>query len=823
MINIEIFDNLSLNVYDELLKKKELKKVLGTIIKAISDINPNYKTRKLPKPEDYNNTNGIVEVNIGEYNSSGMHIYGANVTLMRAVPDIVDGFKPLERRILYATAYISNAIKKKKKVLAIVGSVAFIHPHGDASIGDAFISMSKPWENAYPLIEIKGNNGQPTGTRAAAPRYLEGRISDYCYDCYFSEWDDNLIEMVQSYNPEYMEPEFMISKYPNILLRPVTGFTFSVSTDFPSFNMEESFNAVIKLIEDKNYEPILYPDFPCGCTIIDENQFPDICKKGIGTFKMKATGYIDYDKYQITITSLPYKVSMESVINKLIELNKNNLIPKLSNFHDYSDIYGIRLVLIFKPEADLDKELLFLYNKTPLMSTYSTHMVFVDNYELKNVNLKYIMQKWIDNRRIIKRKSHIFRRNKLLGRNHILSVLIDITSDEKKSIDMIKTIRISTTKEIVNKLMSRYENISSLQAKEIADLKVKEFSIDSNKKFVDEYNNNIKELKNINKIIDSQEMIDEIIINELKNAIGKYSIARKSKIEKSNFDKYNKDKFDTKYLIIITNKGRIKKLSVVDKGVGELNSGDDPILSVQLYNKDKLLVFDTSGLVHNLKISGVDEVSLKSKGISIGKYINLDENPVGVFLNDESNWYLLLTEKGFLKKLPCNTFKFKTSTTSSTKLKPDDKVIAVKKIDSNCKYIIIYTKDGIGRLLDIDEIHESNKNTYGMNIFDGKLSGFSVISSNDEYLTLLTSYGNGKTISLSKIDKDKLYQLIKLNKNETIVDIQPGRLYSKYIITTSKQYISFSIDAFPLLNLSQPGKKVIQLDNAESIEKLTLV
>lgn len=823
MINIEVYKDLNLNIHEELLQKKELKKVMSVLIQAVSNLNPNYKTRRLPKPEDYDNTKGIVEINIGEYNYSGMHIYGANVTLMRAVPDIIDGFKPLERRILYATAYISNAIKKKKKVLAIVGSVAFIHPHGDASIGDAFIAMSKPWENAYPLIEIKGNNGQPTGTRAAAPRYLEGRISDYCYDCYFSEWDENIIEMVQSYNPEYMEPEFMISKYPNILLRPITGFTFSVSTDFPSYNMEESFNAVIELIKNRNYEPILYPDFPCGCTIIDENQFPDICKKGTGIFKMRGNAIIDYDKFQITITSLPYKVSMETVINKLIELNKNNLIPKLVNFHDYSDIYGIRLVLLFKPDTDLDKELRYLYVKTPLMSSYSTHMVFVDNYELKSVNLKYIMQKWIDNRRIIKRKVHIFRRNKLMGRNHILKVLIDITSSEKKSIDMIKAIRISTTDEIVNKLMSTYADISSLQAKEIANLRVKEFSIDSNKKFIDEYESNKKEIKYINTIIDNQYMIDEIIINELKNAIGKYAKARRSKIEKQ-IDNYNKDINNTQYLIVITSKGRIKKLLEVENGVGELNSGDDPILISKMNSSDKLIVFDKHGIVHNLKINNVDICALKSKGISIGKYINLEEEPIKVFKmsgNEEAH-YLFVTKDGFLKKTSCTKCKVKSSGLAIN-LKKEDSLVDVKLIRNENENILVYTNSGIGEISNIKNIKESSKGSFGtLQIkLDGEVIRGSLILDNIQNIVILTNKGNCKICDISKMKIDKIYKLIKLKSNESVIAILPAYNNGEFIITTNKKYIKIKSDIIPILNLSDPGSNIIELDKNEAIERFT--
>ena len=827
MINITVYENLDLNIYDKLLKKKELKKVVSTVIKAVRELNPNYKMRKLPNPEDYNNTKGIIEVNIGDYNSSGMHIYGANVTLMRAVPDIIDGFKPLERRILYATAYISNAIKKKKKVLAIVGSVAFIHPHGDTSIGDAFISMSKPWENAYPLIEIKGNNGQPTGTRAAAPRYLEGRISDYCYDCYFSEWDDNIIEMVQSYNPEYMEPEYMISKYPNILLRPVTGFTFSVSTDFPSFNMTEAFNSVINLIKNRDYEPVLYPDFPCGCTIIDENQFESICKTGNGTFKMKSNAVIDYNKNEITITSLPYKVSMETVINKLIELNKNNVIPKLSNFHDYSDIYGVKLVLVFKSDTDLNKALTLLYNKTPLMSTYSTHMVFVDNYELKNVNLKYVMQKWIDNRRIIKRKVHIFRRNKLLARNHILQVLIDITSSEKKSVDMIRAIRVSTTDEIINKLMNTYTNISSLQAKEIANLKVKEFSVDTNKKFILEYENNKKEIVELNKVIDSQDMIDKIIIEELESAIGRYSKNRRSKIEKA-IDKYNKDENNREYLIVATSKGRIKKLTEENKGVGELNCGDDPIYVSKMSNSDKLIIFDKDGFIHSLKINKVDEVDLKDKGIHIGKYINIDTEIVSIFntnFNEQAK-FLFVTKNGFIKKTSCTKYNIK-STSSAINLKDDDKLVDVKIINSENYNILIYTKRGIGKLLSIEQIKETqNRSSYGTLYFEvqngDSIIGGTIIKDGVEYSAILTSKGNGKIIR-NTFKRDSLYTLIRLSNSEEVISILNADINSEYIITTNKKYFKLNIESFPLIKLSSSGNKIIELSNNEIIQRFNRI
>ena len=192
-------------------------------------------------PVEYYEKSKITEENIGDFNKEKMKKFAANVQLARAIPDIYDGFKPVARRVLYAIAIIAKAYKKNKKVLALRGDVIQIHPHGDSSVDDVITDLSKEWELTYPLIQIEGNNGNPSGDESAAARYLEGMITKYAYDCYFKEWSEDIVELSPSYNQDLLEPDYLISRFPDLLLRPTVGFAYGIATNIPSFNLQEAF------------------------------------------------------------------------------------------------------------------------------------------------------------------------------------------------------------------------------------------------------------------------------------------------------------------------------------------------------------------------------------------------------------------------------------------------------------------------------------------------------------------------------------------------------------------------------------------------------
>ena len=781
--------------------------------------------RKLPNPDAYRKEHNFIERNIGDFNKEGMHIYGANVTLMRAVPDTMDGLKPVERRVLYGIAYIAKAIQKEKKVLGIIGSVINIHPHGDSSVGDTIVNLSKPWELLYPLIDIEGNNGQPNGKPAAAPRYLDAKLSEYGIDCFFKEWDINIAEMSQSYNQDYMEPDYISPRYPNMLVKPVTGFTFSTASYIPSYNMEESFNAVIELIKDPSYEPLLYPDMPSGCTILDEGQFPEICRTGKGAFKMKADVEIDEKNHAIHFYSIPYHTTVQKNMDMIVAAREKNEIPGITGVYDLSNEHGIDLMITCTADINMRDIVNILYKKTNLQDSFSVQMTFVDNYELKLFNLKGIMQKWIDNRRIMKHKFITFKLVSLRERNHILEALIDITSSDEKSAQMIHDVRHSTTETMIAKLCKRFKQLTSLQAKELCDMKVKQFNTSNHDKFVDELNENKKKVYEYDNLLRNPIKIDKIIINELKDAIAKYAQPRRCKILKVNPDEVNNIS-NTEYVLVFTRKGMIKKISAKAKGIGKLNDGDDPIQTIKIRNDDKIVLFDRGGLIHTIKVADILQTELKSPGTQIGRYATIQGGIVMCMpLSDinEAGEFVFVTEKGNIKKTSCSKYGFKTSIRAIV-LKEGDGLASVIYGKGN-NDIIVFTKNGFGNRFNTDSFSETSRMSSGVIAIDiendDQVIGVAKVTKKDTDMALLTDKGNGKICTLDAFDmgkrRDNALKLITLKNKEVLLDLIPCHSKDKFMVIQKKEAVYLEYKDFPVLTRAHHGKKLVAVPNGETI------
>lgn len=785
------------------------------------------KKKKVNLPKKvFESTAKVVEENIGDYNMNGMKIFGANVQLARAIPDVIDGFKPVGRRVLYAITKIAKADKKRKKVLPLIGAVIQIHPHGDSSIEDIIKDFSKEWELTYPLIEIKGNNGTAKGGEAAAARYLEARLSDYAYECYFKEWDDTLVEMRPSYNQEHLEPTFLISKFPDILLRPATGFTFGVSTTIPSYNMEEAFNAVIELIKDPDYDPILIPDLPSDCIILDEGNFPDICHNGRGSFKMRSEITVHEKEHMLVVESLPYKVNLADVIESIDKLRQTD-IPQLTNMFDASDKFNVELQLVFKPGTDLEAVKNLLYKKTELEKVFATLMTYVSNYQIMVLNLKDIMQNWIDTRRVIKRKFIIGKFVTAQERIHMLSVLIDICSNEKLCDEIIHKIRRSKRDEIIDTLTKKYD-ITTLQAKTISKMRVEGFSATSLAEYRMEKKSLEDDIKKYDELIKHPKKIDKIIIKELEEAIGKFNKPRRCRVVKYK----PTDVLDTipnnDYILVFTKNGFVKKLTEDTTDMGKLNDEDEPIETVRINNRDSVVLFDDKGMIHTVNVYDIPESDKGSKGKTLSQYARIKGKIVSVFAKsslNEKDSFLFVTKKGMIKKTDIKSFGFKSSILSIV-LKPGDELVSVKYVHGN-KDVMIFTKLGFGSRFKTNEVSTTSRMTTGVIGIDmpkeDEVIGMCVIDKKDTHFAVLTSKGFGKLCDLDDMNsnkrRSKILKLTQLVDKDIVVDIIPCNLNSTFLVVLNNDTCNITADDFSVLTRNHFGKKVVAVRRGESIIK----
>ena len=787
------------------------------------------KKRKGYSIDAYLSDDNVIEMNIGDYNQAGEHLFGANVTRARAIPDIMDGLKPIGRRTLYAMFAISKATKERVKVLSLTGDVIKIHPHGDTSAEDCITEFSKPWANIYTLTDIDSNNGSPKGNAAASGRYIEACLTPYCIDCFFAEWDPHIAELKNSYNPQLMEPQYLIARYPNMLLRVCTGFTFSLATSIPSYNLEEAFNAVIQLIKNPDYKPLLYPDLPSGCAIIDDGTFQDICDTGVGKFRMRGEITIDEDTHSLIIESLPFQVKLDRIINKIYEMHNAKEIPGLIDMYDNSSIDGIEYHLKFSNVVDLQYIRNFLYKKTDLESTFGVQMVYIDNGEVRLFSLKEVMQHWIDNRRIVKHRYYNYKLIALRERNHVLEVLIDIVSDEAKCVKLIKKIRKCKRKEVIVHLMDIYD-ISDLQAKEIASMPTSRFSETDLSEYRIELADNLDLIERYEKYIHNPKKIDKIIIRELEDAIGKYNKPRRSRIIKAS--KENEILANKEYLVLFTKNGFVKKLSVDSRSIGNLNNDDDPINIIKVSNKDEIVFFDKKGMIHCVKVDDIPPSDLKNKGVTISRYAKVKGEIIQVVAKSkitENGSFVLVTKRGLIKRTECSKFAFKSSVVAAT-LKGNDELVSVIYTEHNTD-VVIFTKKGMGVRFGTDTFEPTTRisaGVIGINLDDNdEVIGLTTVSKDDTDLTMLTTKCNGKRCTLESFEsqprRGEVLKLISLLPGEELFQIYSSNDKSKFVIVTKVEYIPVDASDFAVLTRNHCGKKVISLTRGDVIVKFNKV
>ena len=777
--------------------------------------------------KDYMNDVNIEKVNISDLNTENMKIYGANINLARVFPDIHDGLKLVERRILYTMYANTKAIKKAFKVNKIYGDTMTIHPHGDSSILGTIVRLAQPWSMLIPYIDGEGNFGSIQGDEAAAGRYLEARLSEYAVDCFFSDWDPSLVLMEETYNKDSMEPAYLPTKYPNCLLSASDGLGFGSANHIPTFNFEEIMQSTIKLIKDPDFEPVLIPDITTGCLIIDEGKFPEICSTGRGTFKMRAEVVKDEDRKVIIVKSIPFQVSLLAVKEKIRDLVEDKTIPGFKDIKDYSGNNKIHLELYFRPEVDLSNIISILYTKTDLQKTYPVQIKMVDNLAIEDFSVKSALLRWIDIRIQFKRKMYIRKLINIEQKLHILNILIRILTGKNAE----KTIRIirGTSKEtIITSLMKEYD-ISSLQAKEIANMRLSAFTKTAYEEYQKEVVELPKKLKEYKKFVTNPEKIKDEILKELEEGIKKYSAPRRSRVIKLGKESKYSD-FDAQ--LIFTKNGYVKKLNTKAKNIGSLGETDEPVTIKKINNQDEIVIFDKRGCIHTLEVGSIKQDDSYTIGTPLSTYININGKPVSTLNRkdiNENTSFIFITKNGIIKKTTSDNFAFKNSIIAIT-LKPDDELVSVIPITKD-KDIIAYSKYGNGLRFNTSEIPFSKRMAMGVIAFnlasDDNIIGVDEVSKNDKYLCIITEKGYVKKCTLdvlsSKKRRSEPVSIISLYGKDSVQSMLNCTDGDVIKVITKKDSYDIHVNELPVQLKYQAGDKIIPVKKTDMIIQSVLI
>lgn len=700
--------------------------------------------------------------------------YSKYIIQDRAIPDVRDGLKPVQRRILYAMYIGHNTYDKpyRKSAKTVGDVIGSFHPHGDTSIYDAMVRLSQDWKIKNPMIDMHGNNGSIDGDSPAAYRYTEARLSKISSEL-LKDIEKNTVKFAPNFDDTVMEPTVLPAKFPNLLVNGTTGISAGYATNIPPHNLGEIIDACIKRIDSPNcrVETILDivkgPDFPTGGICLDKQGIINAFTTGRGKVVVRSKIHEEESKGKLSlvVTEIPYEVLKVNIVKKIDEIRIDKKLDGLLEVRDESDKEGLRIVIDIKKDANKDLILNYLYKNTELQTSYNYNMIAIVNRCPKLLSLIDIIDAYILHLKEVLTNRTKFDLDHAKLRFHIVEGLIKAISilDE-----VIRVIRASKNKSDAKENLVKEFDFTIEQAEAIVTLQLYRLTNTDITLLEDELKDLNLKIETYNKILTEEEALKYIMKKELKAIKDEYDVPRKTVIEDHLEEiKINEEDMITKedVVVLITKDGYVKRTSKRSYN----SSNDEPLLKendyvlglYELNTIDTVLIFTNLGNYLYLPVHEIPDIKWKVLGKHISNIIKLEENekivsiiPVTDFnINKE---VVIASKLGMIKKTPLKEFKVSrySKAISCMKLKDNDEVIDAKL--NNFNDIMISTSSCFSLWFDESEIPSSgikssgvksmilkNDEVVSMNIFDKTL----------EYVTIFTDNKTAKRVKLEDFEK----------------------------------------------------------------------
>lgn len=776
-------------------------------------------------------------------------ICGGNKNIQRVIPAMVDGLKPVARRIMY-TLYKSYDRRERSKVADIAGAVTRIHPHGDAAVAEAIAALGQWYKNNACLIDGKGNYGSPMNDTHGAGRYIEARMSEYAYKCFFEDYEQDNVDMKATYNGKTVEPVVLPARYPHALMNGSLGIGYGLSSNIPPYNVKEVLEATIELIKNPNAEITLIPDSPTGCYILDKGEFDSISKTGTGSYTMRAVTEIDAKANTIKITKVPYMVWENSIKNAIISMRDNKATEwvkdQLVDIKDLSnDKNGIALILYLKQNVNPEEFLEKLFKKdTDLEKSYPVNMKMIDNYTDIDYNITSFLKEWLSYRREYKQASYSVKLTKAMEAYHINEILLYILKGDniERTVEIARSSRNADV--LATRLMDAYQNIkiSSLQAKTIANMKISALTEEEYGKCKERKKTLQEEIDHLEEVLRDPKYIDQDIINELNDGIKRFGVPRKSKI--INVTK-KKSVPKTDHVLTISESGLCKKLplGVSYTGNASNTSGESQQFLVA-NNRDNILVLDSAGTLARIAVDSIPDSEVNGVGIPISRYAPGIKGKVISVIAEEHDVdhddlsIVFATKRGFIKRTKLTEFAKIRGSRTAIKINDDDELSSVIVIGNDAKKssLIIYTNKGNGIRVSMDDIPEYGIASKGLRQItlddDEELEGIVEVpdvSDKKKPLFFLYATSNGKF----KLTEEKYFpimarkseavNLIPLEGKETLRVILP--IHKKDKITVYKKSsdpVELDVSDIPIMTRVAKPKKMVSVAKGDYVASIKI-
>lgn len=774
--------------------------------------------------DDFINESNIVDEDIAEYNKYGMSVFSANVNLARHIVNVTDSLKPVERRILFAMYKIKATPGRLVKSEKIVAAAMEVHHHGNIALYESLVGMAQYWKKNIPLVCGDCNFGTLINPdKFAASRYTEAQLTDYSMECFFEDYSEKVLHMDEQLTG-VVEPKYLPSKFPNILVNGTSGIGFGFSACIPPYNCNDIVDLMTKLIKDPN-DPdiIIYPDLPTGCDIVDDPEsIKSICENGSGLLRMRARIDIDGDtkphSWILHIRSIPYTVPYTKIYEQIIKLGKTKAIP-IDDIHEASVPYeengvvknNIDLGVVIPRSLDPKAIRAMLFKNTDLEKTLPIKFTgIVDEYDIKVFNLRELCLHWLTSRRLYKRSRLNHKINYLKAEIAIREIMINLCKSDNVE-RVIGIIKNNVTEDIIKKLCSEY-GMDSQQAKVVAAKPLSAFSKDAKKKYEEDLKRLREDLRAVEEVFGSPEKQDQIIIDELES-LRKYATPRKSPIITISGEEIISN---TDHFVITTEKGKIKKLpNPPDKAhqknwLGSFEQGDSPSHVFAANNLDTLMLMDTTGKYSIVPVYDIPNSVYKELGDPIYSVVKLEGSIVfnlklrsGIrgksktktnapkFDFDVKNIAIvILTEKGMMKKVNISDYLYtpqgepvKTIKGSKSIVLRDNDFVKTAfmwnikdEADGFCKFLI-YTERGEYVMIDPVMVALMGKNSQGNELItvseNDKCAGMTVICDNDQFLVVITAKGFGRKEPIEYYQESKKrrdsFKLCSVDPGDTVI------------------------------------------------------
>ena len=798
---------------------------------------------------DENIFDKINEVDLKKTMETSYIDYAMSVIAARALPDVRDGLKPVQRRIMYAMIELNNGPDNPhRKCARIVGdTMGKYHPHGDSSIYGALVNLAQDWSTRYPLVDGHGNFGSVDGDGAAAMRYTEARLSKISIEM-LRDIKKDTVDFIPNFDETEKEPVVLPSRFPNLLVNGTSGIAVGMATNIPPHNLREVIDGVVKIIDnyeiDKETEIeellkiIKGPDFPTGAEILGTSGIEQAYRTGRGKIRVRAVSNIEpmeNGKNRIVVTELPYMVNKAKLIEKISELHRDKRVDGITDLRDETSREGMRICIELRRDVNPNIVLNQLYKHTQLQDTFGVIMLALVNNEPVVMNLLQMLQYYLKHQEEVVTRRTQYDLNKAEERAHIVEGLLIALDNIDEVIQLIRASK--TAAEAKEKLMERF-SLSEPQANSIVEMRLRALTGLEREKLENEYAELKKVIEEYRAILADRKVLLGVVKKEIIEIRDKYGDDRRTSIGYDEFDISMEDLIPNENTVItMTKLGYIKRMSVDNfksqhrggKGIKGMQTIDDDYIENMLMTTTHhyIMFFTNKGRMYRLKVYQIPECGRTARGTAIINLIQLmPEEKITAVITlrdyDENKYLFMATKKGIVKKTSIMEYaNIRKSGLQAINLRDDDDLIEVKVTD-NTKDIFLVTKHGQCIRFDENDVRTTGRvsmGVIGMNLsYDDEVVAMQ-LNTQGTHMLIVSEYGMGKRTDIDEFTVQhrggkgiKCYKITEKTGN-VVAAKAVNEDTEVMIINTEGIIIQLMVSEVSVLGRITSGVKMIEMDS----------